>query len=338
MLKKEDKILSKILLDAQNPMIADIPEIGDLQATDLFLMQREGANYSVDYNTITGGSISKISSNIAITVGINGDYQTIDDALNYLSGFLPVFVNNGFTATVELLNSGDNTFHMETPINISNLDLSWITFIGKPITFMPTNGTAFTFFNAKSPQFSISGITSANPTTKTFVKLSNNSSMVIKADEFSTDMTISVDSGSDLSTYGKFTYHTLFIANGSKLYANTLTSPICLNSSAGQLNVVNGSSIILDGEVTVYAVSLSGESFLRSVKLLDMATTFTCYNLSLSTSRARILGSLNLTSGIASSNTLNGFSILSVTTIIGANSYPAVNAFHPEGLVITGTF
>lgn len=63
-----------------------------------------------------------VNSDITVTVGMDGQYQSISKALIYLSKLKKVFYESDFAATI-LLKSG---FIASEQININSLDLSWI--------------------------------------------------------------------------------------------------------------------------------------------------------------------------------------------------------------------
>lgn len=72
------------------------------------------------------GSAGTIGANLTVTVGAGGDYSTINDALEYLSKFKPLYISNGFAATVSLLTG----FVMTEQVICKGVDLSWITITG----------------------------------------------------------------------------------------------------------------------------------------------------------------------------------------------------------------
>jgi hypothetical protein len=65
----------------------------------------------------------KRGTDITVTVGSGGDYATINEAIEYLSGLYPTYAYDGFTAEISLLTG----FVMEEQVLVRRLDLSWIT-------------------------------------------------------------------------------------------------------------------------------------------------------------------------------------------------------------------
>ena len=73
------------------------------------------------------GKLIGRSTNITVTVGSGGDYATINAALAALSKYYPLYVANGFTATINLLTG----FVMNEQVIVNNgVDLGWITITG----------------------------------------------------------------------------------------------------------------------------------------------------------------------------------------------------------------
>ena len=67
--------------------------------------------------------VNNLYASTKVTVGINGDYATINDALHYLSYFYPVYRSNGIDCIIEIQ---DGTVINEQ-IFVEQIDLSYIT-------------------------------------------------------------------------------------------------------------------------------------------------------------------------------------------------------------------
>ena len=67
------------------------------------------------------------STNITVNVGAGQTYTTINQALEYLSGFYPMYKKSGVTATINL-KAG---FVMAEQVLVSGIDLGWITIVGE---------------------------------------------------------------------------------------------------------------------------------------------------------------------------------------------------------------
>lgn len=78
---------------------------------------------SINSNDIT----TAIKDNITVDVGVGQTYTTINQALEYLSGFYPMYKKSGVTATINL-KAG---FVMAEQVLVSGIDLGWITIIGE---------------------------------------------------------------------------------------------------------------------------------------------------------------------------------------------------------------
>lgn len=72
-------------------------------------------------------AVHRIETDMTITVGSNGDYSTLGEAIRYLSKNRPSFVNNGLNVTVKLLSG----FVMAEQVFMKGLDLRWITITSK---------------------------------------------------------------------------------------------------------------------------------------------------------------------------------------------------------------
>ncbi len=72
-------------------------------------------------------AVTALSTNITVNVGAGQTYTTINQALEYLSGFYPMYKKSGFTATINL-KAG---FVMAEQVLVSGIDLGWITIVGE---------------------------------------------------------------------------------------------------------------------------------------------------------------------------------------------------------------
>ena len=71
--------------------------------------------------------LTKQAENITVNVGPGGEYATINEALEYLSGFYPLHKTTGVTATINL-KAG---FVMAEQVLVRGLNLGWITIVGE---------------------------------------------------------------------------------------------------------------------------------------------------------------------------------------------------------------
>lgn len=94
--------------------------------------------------------MTSLTQDTTITVGTTGDYQNVNDALVYFSGFYPIYKKGGIKAEIKLLSG----FVMTEQIIISGIDLSWITITSEnEISVNPTNFT--TNFYGGYPMFGV---------------------------------------------------------------------------------------------------------------------------------------------------------------------------------------
>ena len=77
--------------------------------------------------TVDFQSVPLRSTNIIVNVGAGQTYTTINQALEYLSGFYPMYKKSGVTATINL-KAG---FVMAEQVLVSGIDLGWITIVGE---------------------------------------------------------------------------------------------------------------------------------------------------------------------------------------------------------------
>ena len=97
-------------------------------------------------------SVPLRSTNITVNVGAGQTYTTINQALEYLSGFYPMYKRGGITATINL-KAG---FVMAEQVLVSGIDLGWITIVGEDAETIITH-TALTtgFYTAGYPAFGV---------------------------------------------------------------------------------------------------------------------------------------------------------------------------------------
>ena len=88
-------------------------------------------------------SVPLKSTNIVVNVGASQTYTTINQALEYLSGFYPMYKKSGVTATINL-KAG---FVMAEQILVSGIDLGWITIVGEDAETIITHTALTTAFN-----------------------------------------------------------------------------------------------------------------------------------------------------------------------------------------------
>ena len=96
-------------------------------------------------------AVTALSTNITVTVGTGGDYPTINAALEYLSGFYPLYKSSGITATIRLLAG----FVMAEQVLVRGLNLGWITITGVDAETNITHTALTTAFNGAYPAFGV---------------------------------------------------------------------------------------------------------------------------------------------------------------------------------------
>lgn len=96
--------------------------------------------------------VEKQPSNITVNVGPGGEYATINQALEYLSGFYPMYKKSGITAAINL-KAG---FVMAEQVLVSGIDLGWITIVGEDAETIITHTALTTGFNGTNyPAFGV---------------------------------------------------------------------------------------------------------------------------------------------------------------------------------------
>ena len=91
------------------------------------------------------------STSITVNVGAGQTYTTINQALEYLSGFYPLHKTTGVTATINL-KAG---FVMNEQVLVRGLNLGWITIVGEDAETIITHTALTTAFNGGYPAFGV---------------------------------------------------------------------------------------------------------------------------------------------------------------------------------------
>ena len=108
-----------------------------------------GLNQSTNTSDNTTAKLN--STNITVNVGAGQTYTTINQALEYLSGFYPIYKKSGVKATINL-KAG---FVMEEQVLVSGIDLGWITIVGEDAETIITHTALTTAFNGGYPAFGV---------------------------------------------------------------------------------------------------------------------------------------------------------------------------------------
>jgi hypothetical protein len=123
-----------------------------------------------EYNfTLVGGTLEATNAflwtdtNIEVTVGTNGDFATLNEALEYMSKFMIIkrADNISLKGMITILSG----HIIDYPINIENIDLSWVT-ITAVDAYVSVNVDGYTFinvFNAKAPLIAYVVFENINP-------------------------------------------------------------------------------------------------------------------------------------------------------------------------------
>lgn len=104
-------------------------------------------------NLLAQGVTISRGTNITVTVGSGGDYETINDALAALSAYYPLYVSGGFTAEISLLTG----FEMAEQVLVSGIDLSWITITAVDASTTITRSALTVSFGGTYPAFGVIG-------------------------------------------------------------------------------------------------------------------------------------------------------------------------------------
>ena len=212
-----------------------------------------GDEPSGEYIKFSGGQLifgenATIGDNTdrTVTVGVGGDYLTINDALVALSKVVPAYKSGGFTAIVQIL-SGESI----SGFTVSGIDLSWITITSIDSSVTLTSSILYTD-GARGPVIGCS-LTGGNVQI-----ISDNASRIEFADgsdiNFSTNSQASllVDNSSSCNLRGTHTIDnnglsgsiSVQVRDGSELLGRTL------NVEGGNgitgLRVTSGSRVVLN--------------------------------------------------------------------------------------------
>ena len=106
---------------------------------------------SADLESKIAQRSEKLTSNITVNVGPNEAYKTINEALEYLTQFYPVYKQSGITATINL-KAG---FVMAEQVLVSGIDLGWITIVGEDAETIITHTALTTAFYGSYPVFGV---------------------------------------------------------------------------------------------------------------------------------------------------------------------------------------
>lgn len=98
-------------------------------------------------------SVPLRSTNLTVNVGTGQTYTTINQALEYLSGFYPMYKQSGVTATINL-KAG---FVMAEQVLVNGIDLGWITIVGEDEETIITHTALTTAFNGTT-HFPVFGV------------------------------------------------------------------------------------------------------------------------------------------------------------------------------------
>ena len=109
-----------------------------------------GANFS-DLEGQIATKATKQDAGITVNVGAGQTYTTINQALEYLSGFYPMYKKSGITATINL-KAG---FIMAEQVLVSGIDLGWITIVGEDVETIITHTALTTAFYGGYPAFGV---------------------------------------------------------------------------------------------------------------------------------------------------------------------------------------
>ena len=129
-------------------ILADTVVNGDLvieAGADVFIPAGAGfSDLDQRIDTLDNTTAKLKSTNITVDVGAGQTYTTINQALEYLSGFYPMHKQSGVTATINL-KAG---FVMAEQVLVSGIDLGWITIVGEDAETIITHTALTTAFNS----------------------------------------------------------------------------------------------------------------------------------------------------------------------------------------------
>jgi len=136
-------------LDTINGILATLPD-GSINDT---VIGTDKAYSNQKSNALLNLKVNKIDTNITVTVGLGGQYSTINAALEYLSGFYPLHKTAGVTATINLLAG----FVMEEQVLVRGLSLGWIAITGADAETTITHTALIVNFEGSYPAFGVNG-------------------------------------------------------------------------------------------------------------------------------------------------------------------------------------
>lgn len=129
----ENPDLTEVRIYAENPpKFIDTMQSSDspfgLDVKTIYVPEKSIQKYVeewADYASVfqTDGVLSTIFADTVVTVGVNGDFPTINKALTYLSAYYPVYKKGGLDCEIKIL---DGTI-IDEQIIVERLDLSYIT-------------------------------------------------------------------------------------------------------------------------------------------------------------------------------------------------------------------
>ena len=145
-----------IIKSGRQAILADTIVNGNLVIEDggeVFVPAGAKFNDLNQSNNTSDSTTAKLkSTNITVDVGAGQTYTTINQALEYLSGFYPIYKQSGVTATINL-KAG---FVMEEQVLVRGLNLGWITIVGEDIETIITHTALTTAFNGTNyPVFGV---------------------------------------------------------------------------------------------------------------------------------------------------------------------------------------
>ena len=132
-------------------ILADTVVEGDLvieAGGDVFVPAGAGFN---DLDQRIDTKATKQDTNIIVDVGAGQTYTTINQALEYLSGFYPMYKKSGITATINL-KAG---FVMAEQVLVRGLNLGWITIVGEDAETIINHTALTTAFYGNYPAFGV---------------------------------------------------------------------------------------------------------------------------------------------------------------------------------------
>ena len=91
------------------------------------------------------------STNITVDVGAGQTYTTINQALEYLSGFYPMYKKSGVIATINL----EAGFVMAEQVLVNGIDLGWIAIVGEDAETIITHTALTSLFENSYPAFGV---------------------------------------------------------------------------------------------------------------------------------------------------------------------------------------